>query len=101
MIVLKIPSNQERPNALLELSKVIVVDNLPVVPREKFEKLEGVVRKIYIQLGVMKENGLWMPVEEETGKIRGYRFIEYNTSQVDDKEHELYDLMMLLLQIQQ
>lgn len=61
---------------------IIVVDNLPVVPREKFEKLEGVVRKIYSQIGVIKENGLWMPVEEDTGKTRGYCFIEYNTPQV-------------------
>ncbi|KAI3509092.1 hypothetical protein L1887_24118 [Cichorium endivia] len=49
--------------------------------RFKFEKLEGVVRKIYSQLGVIKEIGLWMPVEEETGKTRGYCFIEYNTPQ--------------------
>ncbi|KVI00575.1 hypothetical protein Ccrd_021176 [Cynara cardunculus var. scolymus] len=60
---------------------IIVVDNLPVVPQEKFEKLEGVVRKIYSQIGVIKENGLWMPVEEDTGKTRGYCFIEYNTPQ--------------------
>ncbi|KAL8214149.1 hypothetical protein R6Q57_003598 [Mikania cordata] len=60
---------------------IIVVDNLPVVPKEKFEKLEGVVRKIYSQTGVIKENGLWMPVEEDTGKTRGYCFIEYNTPQ--------------------
>lgn len=61
---------------------IIVVDNLPVVPKEKFEKLEGVVRKIYSQIGVIKENGLWMPVEEKTGKTKGYCFIEYNTPQV-------------------
>ncbi|XP_035841422.1 eukaryotic translation initiation factor 3 subunit B-like [Helianthus annuus] len=60
---------------------IIIVDNLPVVPREKFEKLEGVVRKIYSQIGVIKENGLWMPVDEDTGKTRGYCFIEYNTPQ--------------------
>ncbi|KAJ0770166.1 putative eukaryotic translation initiation factor 3 subunit B [Helianthus annuus] len=37
---------------------IIIVDNLPIVRREKFEKLEGVVRKIYSQIGVIKENGL-------------------------------------------
>jgi len=61
---------------------IIVVDNLPVVPREKFEKLEGVVRKIYSQIGVIKEDGLWMPVDPETEKTLGYCFIEYNTPQV-------------------
>ncbi|KAA3482149.1 eukaryotic translation initiation factor 3 subunit B-like [Gossypium australe] len=60
---------------------VIVVDNLPVVPREKFEKLEGVIRKIYSQIGVIKEDGLWMPVDPETKKTLGYCFIEYNTPQ--------------------
>ncbi|KAI3742980.1 hypothetical protein L1987_60681 [Smallanthus sonchifolius] len=60
---------------------IIVVDNLPVVPKEKYEKLEGVVRKIYSQIGLIKENGLWMPVEEDTGRTRGYCFIEYNTRQ--------------------
>ncbi|CAI0476704.1 unnamed protein product [Linum tenue] len=60
---------------------VIVVDNLPVVPLEKFEKLEGVVRKIYSQIGVIKEDGLWMPVDSKTNKTLGYCFIEYNTPQ--------------------
>ncbi|XP_019240596.1 PREDICTED: LOW QUALITY PROTEIN: eukaryotic translation initiation factor 3 subunit B-like [Nicotiana attenuata] len=60
---------------------ILVVDNLPVVPKEKFEKLEGVVRKIYSQLGVIKEDGLWMPVDPETQKTLGYCFIEYNTPQ--------------------
>nr|AIZ68196.1 eukaryotic translation initiation factor 3 subunit B-like protein [Albuca bracteata] len=60
---------------------VIVVDNLPVVPPEKFEKLENVVRKIYSQIGVIKDGGLWMPVNPETQKSLGYCFIEYNTPQ--------------------
>ncbi|VFQ93689.1 unnamed protein product [Cuscuta campestris] len=60
---------------------VIAVDNLPVVPREKFEKLEGVIRKIYSQIGVIKEDGLWMPVDPDTRKTLGYCFIEYNTPQ--------------------
>uniref|UniRef100_K7KIC0 Eukaryotic translation initiation factor 3 subunit B n=1 Tax=Glycine max TaxID=3847 RepID=K7KIC0_SOYBN len=52
-----------------------------LVPREKFEKLEGVVRKIYSQIGVIKEDGLWMPIYPETEKTLGYCFIEYNTPQ--------------------
>lgn len=61
---------------------IIVVDNLPVVPREKFEKLEGVIRKIYSQIGVIKDDGLWMPVDPHTEKTLGYCFVEYNTPQV-------------------
>ncbi|XP_075646097.1 eukaryotic translation initiation factor 3 subunit B-like [Castanea sativa] len=62
---------------------VIIVDNLPVVTREKFGKLETVVRKIYSQIGMIKEDGLWMPVEYEpeskSEKTLGYCFIEFNT----------------------
>lgn len=61
---------------------IIVVDNLPVVPREKFEKLEGVIRKIYSQIGVIKEDGLWMPVDPDSEKSLGYCFVQYNTPQV-------------------
>lgn len=61
---------------------IIVVDNLPVVPKTKFEKLENVLKKIYSQLGVIKEKGLWMPVDPNTGMTLGYCFIEFNTPQV-------------------
>jgi translation initiation factor 3 subunit B len=64
------------------LGNTIVVDNLPVVPKEKFDKLEGVINKIYSQIGVIKEDGLWMPVDPGTQKTLGYCFIEYNTPQV-------------------
>ncbi|XP_076956762.1 eukaryotic translation initiation factor 3 subunit B-like [Bidens hawaiensis] len=60
---------------------IIVVDNLPVVPRGKFDRVEEVVRKRFSQCGVIKENGFWMPVEEDTGKTRGFCFIEYTTPQ--------------------
>ncbi|KAH8504065.1 hypothetical protein H0E87_011635 [Populus deltoides] len=63
------------------LGNTIVVDNLPVVPKEKFDKLEGVINKIYSQIGVIKEDGLWMPVDPGTHKTLGYCFIEYNTPQ--------------------
>jgi translation initiation factor 3 subunit B len=49
------------------------------VPREKFEKLEGVIRKIYSQIGLIKDDGLWMPIDPETQKTMGYCFIEFNT----------------------
>ncbi|XP_078439767.1 eukaryotic translation initiation factor 3 subunit B-like [Wolffia australiana] len=67
---------------------IIVVDNLPVVPPEKFEKLENVVRKIYSQIGVIKEGGLWMPVNPETQKTLGYCFVEYNTPEEAERAKE-------------
>ncbi|MFS8005463.1 putative eukaryotic translation initiation factor 3 subunit B, RNA-binding domain superfamily [Helianthus anomalus] len=33
------------------------------------------------RFGVIKENDLWMPIEKDTRKTRGYCFIEYNTPQ--------------------
>ena len=74
--------NEDPPELEMGLSNIIVVDNLPVVPPEKFEKLENVIHKIYSQIGVIKENGLWMPVNPNTKKTYGYCFIEYNTPQV-------------------
>ncbi|KAH6796740.1 translation initiation factor 3B1 [Perilla frutescens var. hirtella] len=58
---------------------IILVDNLPVVPKDKFEKLVGVIRKIYSQIGLIKEDGIWMPVDPNTQKTLGYCCIEYNT----------------------
>ena len=66
----------------LGFGNIVVVDNLPQVPKEKFEKLETVIRKIYGQIGLIKEDGLWMPADPSTGKTLGCCFIEYNTPQV-------------------
>jgi translation initiation factor 3 subunit B len=60
---------------------VVVVDNLPIVPPEKFAKLEGVIAKIFGQIGVIREHGLWMPREDGDGKSKGYAFIEYTSPQ--------------------
>ncbi|GMN54331.1 hypothetical protein TIFTF001_023453 [Ficus carica] len=64
-----------------EFGNIIVVDDIPVVPPEKFEKLESVIRKIYGAVGVIKDGGFWMPVDPQTQKTLGYCFIEYNTPQ--------------------
>lgn len=74
------------------------MDNLPVVPREKFEKLEGVVRKIYSQIGVIKDDGLWMPLDPHTEKTLGYCFIEYNTPQVSPYFISLTTIIYILNQ---
>ena len=54
-----------------DFGTVIVVDNLPQVAKEKFDKLEGVIRKIYSQFGVIKDDGLWMPKDPATTKSLG------------------------------
>ncbi|KAK1685399.1 hypothetical protein QYE76_046247, partial [Lolium multiflorum] len=76
--------NEDIPELEMGFSNIIVVDNLPVVPPEKYEKLENVVRKIYSHIGVIKEGGLWMPTHPETQKTYGYCFIEYNTPRYMD-----------------
>ncbi|GJU76694.1 eukaryotic translation initiation factor 3 subunit B-like protein [Tanacetum coccineum] len=68
---------------------IIIVDNIPVASRENFDKLEGVLRKIFSQCGVIKEYGLWIPVEEGTGRTRGYCFIEFNTAQEAELAKEM------------
>ncbi|PWA46069.1 hypothetical protein CTI12_AA512430 [Artemisia annua] len=70
---------------------VIVVDNIPVVSCETFDKLEGVLRMIFSRCGVIKENGLWIPVEEGTGRTRGYCFVEFNTAQEAELAKEKTD----------
>mmetsp|Transcript_31210 Transcript_31210/g.99522 ORF Transcript_31210/g.99522 Transcript_31210/m.99522 type:complete len:709 (+) Transcript_31210:505-2631(+) len=60
---------------------VVVVDNLPVVPPEKHDKLVTVVRKIFSQIGNIREGGLWMPVDESSKLTKGFAFIEYMTPQ--------------------
>eukprot|EP00252_Welwitschia_mirabilis_P007655 TRINITY_DN1925_c0_g2_i1.p1 TRINITY_DN1925_c0_g2~~TRINITY_DN1925_c0_g2_i1.p1 ORF type:complete len:719 (+),score=135.17 TRINITY_DN1925_c0_g2_i1:149-2305(+) len=81
---IKSDEEQEEEDALefeSGFGNIIVVDNLPVVPPEKFEKLEGVIRKIFGQIGAIRDKGLWMPVNPETQKTQGYCFIEYSTPQ--------------------
>jgi translation initiation factor 3 subunit B len=73
---------EEPPEFETGYGNVIVVDNLPIVSSEKYAKLEGVIRKIYCQTGIIKEGGLWMPVNPDTNMTLGYCFIEFNTAQV-------------------
>ena len=67
-------------------ASIIVVDNLPVVPPEKFEKLQTVAKKIFGQIGVIVEGGLVMPIDSETKKTKGFAFVEYTTPQVRERE---------------
>ena len=61
---------------------IVVVDNLPTVEPSKYDKLLGVVKKIFSQIGSVRENGLWLPVDDETKKTKGYAFVEYSSPQV-------------------
>ena len=58
---------------------VIVVDNLPQVPEAKFEKLSTVLKKIFGQIGTIREGGLHMPMAN--GTTKGFAFVEFLSPQ--------------------
>lgn len=74
---------EDPPELEKGFGNTIVVDNVPIVRPEKFEKLERILRRILSPAaGAIKEDGFWMPVNADTNKTYGYCFIEYNTPQV-------------------
>jgi len=77
------------PEVTLDISfnNVIIVDGLPVVTEEKYEKLVVVVRKIFQQIGRIKENGLYMPLDNTVNPktSKGIAFIEFETA--EEAEH--------------
>jgi len=78
------PSDEENdeefpePEVKMEtgFGNVLVVDNLPVVPEEKFEKLKNVLTKIFSQLGTLEEGGIFLP-KDSKGLTKGFAFVEY------------------------
>ena len=60
-----------------------VVDNLPQVPPEKYEKLCAVVKKVLSAVGRIAGGddgaGLTMPVDEGTKLSKGFAFVEFET----------------------
>ncbi|PNW85513.1 hypothetical protein CHLRE_03g190100v5 [Chlamydomonas reinhardtii] len=54
----------------------IVIQNLPKAPEEKYEKLMGVVRTIASKLGDVRENGIFMPLDDATKTTKGFAFVE-------------------------
>jgi translation initiation factor 3 subunit B len=58
--------------------KVVVVDNIPIVPSEKYDKLKSVLSKIFSSVGPVKEFILPQDAEKVT---KGYAFIEYTTQE--------------------
>uniref|UniRef100_A0A383V8L2 Eukaryotic translation initiation factor 3 subunit B n=2 Tax=Tetradesmus obliquus TaxID=3088 RepID=A0A383V8L2_TETOB len=59
---------------------VIVVDCLPVVPEDKHEKLANVLKKIYSQIGNVREGGIFMP-KDANNMSKGFAFVEFFSPQ--------------------
>lgn len=58
---------------------VLVVDNLPKVPQEKYEKLTAILTKIFAGPGRIREGGLFHPQDDATKMSKGYAFVEYES----------------------
>ncbi|CAN6218213.1 unnamed protein product [Urochloa humidicola] len=72
----EILQNEDLPEIEMGFANSIVVDNLPAVPPEKFEKLGNVIHKIFSRAGAIKDGGFFMPVNADTNVTYGYCFIE-------------------------
>lgn len=72
-----IDDEQLEPEVTMEIgySKVIIVDNIPVVPQEKYEKLMGVLQKIFSQVGPIREFSL---PQDENRMTKGYEPIFFH-----------------------
>ena len=62
---------EEEPQVDTSFKHAIIVDGLPIVPKEKHEKLLNVLRKFFTQVGTIKEGGLDMPSDPEKGSSLG------------------------------
>ncbi|PSC71923.1 Eukaryotic translation initiation factor 3 subunit B [Micractinium conductrix] len=60
---------------------VLVVDNLPAVSQEKYEKLTAILTKIFSGSGRILEGGLFHPQDSETKMSKGYAFVEYENAE--------------------
>jgi translation initiation factor 3 subunit B len=67
------------------LRNAIVVDGLPHVGPEKFDKLKAMLTgKLFSGIGTITTAGFYMPYDENTGKTKGFCFIAY--SKMDEAE---------------
>ncbi|KAL6846837.1 hypothetical protein ACP4OV_024285 [Aristida adscensionis] len=81
--------NKDPSELEMGFTNVIVVDNLPVIPPEKFQKLEKAIRNVFGTFGVIKEGAVGMPVNPYTNETYGYCFIEYSTPQEAELAREI------------
>lgn len=56
------------PSYMNELRTAIVIDNLPKITQEKFEKLKRAVVRKFSEFGEIAENSFHMPLDPATGK---------------------------------
>eukprot|EP01024_Parvocaulis_polyphysoides_P047892 TRINITY_DN453_c1_g2_i5.p2 TRINITY_DN453_c1_g2~~TRINITY_DN453_c1_g2_i5.p2 ORF type:complete len:269 (-),score=51.42 TRINITY_DN453_c1_g2_i5:390-1196(-) len=71
---------------------VIVVDGVPVVGDEKYQKLRDMLLKFFGKIGnIQVETGFVMPKDESTGKYKGFVFIEFQSPAEANAAVEQFD----------
>ncbi|KAM1145605.1 hypothetical protein PS2_037338 [Malus domestica] len=73
------------------LGNVIVVDNLPIVDARMAEKLESEIRRAFSEVGVIKHDGVSVPLNPQTHESLGRCFIEFNSRQEAELAREKRD----------
>jgi len=61
-----------------ELSRAVIVSNIPKITAEKYEKLCTVLRKVFQQVGNLGSDALWVP-QDENQNTKGFALITYET----------------------
>eukprot|EP01111_Echinosteliopsis_oligospora_P019351 TRINITY_DN933_c0_g2_i1.p1 TRINITY_DN933_c0_g2~~TRINITY_DN933_c0_g2_i1.p1 ORF type:complete len:700 (+),score=232.01 TRINITY_DN933_c0_g2_i1:67-2100(+) len=69
-----------------DFSRVLVVDNLPVVGSDRYIKLENVLKKVFGNFGPLVEDWIYMP-RDEKDQTKGFAFIEFQKK--EDAEQAL------------
>jgi translation initiation factor 3 subunit B len=65
------------PELKMDLETAVIVNNLPKVGKEKYDKLMKVVGKITARFGDFEEESMIMPIDEATGETHGFAFVNY------------------------
>eukprot|EP00871_Galdieria_phlegrea_P003094 jgi/Galph1/3786/GphlegSOOS_G2505.1 len=63
-----------------QLSRAIIVSNVPITTEDKYEKLCAVLRKVFQQVGSISKDGLLVPQNEEK-KTKGFALVVYDSPQ--------------------
>eukprot|EP01113_Clastostelium_recurvatum_P008365 TRINITY_DN1393_c0_g1_i1.p1 TRINITY_DN1393_c0_g1~~TRINITY_DN1393_c0_g1_i1.p1 ORF type:complete len:726 (-),score=245.42 TRINITY_DN1393_c0_g1_i1:13-2079(-) len=63
---------------------VVVIDNIPVVDKDRIERLTTVISKYATQMGTIVEGGLILP-QGEDGKSKGFAIVEYDEARSADR----------------
>eukprot|EP01103_Thecamoeba_quadrilineata_P007649 TRINITY_DN1749_c0_g1_i3.p1 TRINITY_DN1749_c0_g1~~TRINITY_DN1749_c0_g1_i3.p1 ORF type:complete len:508 (-),score=106.65 TRINITY_DN1749_c0_g1_i3:646-2169(-) len=58
-------------------SNVVIIDQMPIVPPEKIQKLQAIILKIFARAGPFQEDGFYMPFDSSKNETLGFGFLEY------------------------